>query len=380
MATRRATPDVVEKVFVHFSELEDPRIARTRRHELMDVLVMSLCGVICGADGWEALAEYAESKQEWFEEVLGLQNGTPSADTFRRVICALDTTAFEACFRSWIRDISQRFEREVVALDGKSLRGAFTSANSTTPLHLVSAWATKQRLVLAQKAAVGGASGEPAAMVAILKMLDLKGAIVTTDANGCTVAVTAAVRAAGGDYVVTLKGNRAPQLAHVQKTFAQATDSAMSKSSTTNSGHGRQEARIVYALPAAGWEWPDWCDVRSFVMVERVRETSEGQSTETHFYISSLKPNAELFADAIRAHWGIENELHWMLDVVFREDDQRIRDQRGAENFAVLNRLALMLLRNEKTRKVGAPTKRKRAGWSNEYLARVLTCGLGQPE
>ena len=379
MPSRRDVPDVVQRVFIHFADLEDPRIARTRRHELMDVLVMSLCGVICGADGWEALAEYAESKQEWFEEVLGLPNGVPSADTFRRVICALDTAAFETCFRNWISDIAQSVHREVVALDGKSLRGAFTRANSTTPLHLVSAWATKQRLVLAQQAAAGGASGEPAAMVAILKMLDLKGAIVTTDANGCTVAVTEAVRAAGGDYVVTLKGNRAPQLEHVKKTFAKAEDKVMSKSSTTNSGHGRKEARIVYALPASGWEWGDWRDVRSFVMVERVRDTPDAQSTETHFYISSLTPDAALFAEAIRAHWSIENELHWMLDVVFREDDQRIRDQRGAENFAVLNRLALMLLRNEKTRKVGAPTKRKRAGWSNEYLARVLTCGLGQP-
>jgi hypothetical protein len=167
MAKGRVANDVIEKVFVHFSELEDPRIARTRIHDLMHILVMSLCGVICGADGWEALAEFAESKKEWFEEIFDLPDGTPSPDTFRRVFCALDTTAFEGCFRRWVADVAQIFEREVVALDGKSLRGAFSSASSTTPLHLVSAWATRQRLVLAQQVATGGASGEPAAMVAI---------------------------------------------------------------------------------------------------------------------------------------------------------------------------------------------------------------------
>jgi predicted transposase YbfD/YdcC len=186
------------------------------------------------------------------------------------------------------------------------------------------------------------------------------------------------VRASGGDFVITLKGNRAPQLEHVKAAFATAHDKTLSKFSTTNSGHGRQEARIVYALPASGWHWTEWRDIRSFVMVERIRQTAKTTSTETHFYLSSLKPDAKLVAEAIRAHWGIENGLHWMLDVVFREDDQRIRDQRGAENFAVLNRLALMLLRNEKTKKIGAPTKRKRAGWDNSYLARVLTCGLAE--
>lgn len=368
---------VIKNLSIHFADLEDPRIARTRRHELLNIVTMSLCGVICGADGWEALAEFAESKREWFEEQLfDLPHGTPSADTFRRVFCALDTQQFEQCLRRWVNDVADSFKDQVVAFDGKALRGAIARAGSTTPLHLVQAWVSEQRLMLGQHVAEGGASGEPAAMVAILKLLDLKGAVVTTDANGCTAAVTDAVRAAGADFVLALKGNRGPQHKHVQNAFAKADSKALSISSTTNAGHGRKEARIVYALAASEWPWPEWNGVKSFVMVERVRQSSNDESTETSFYLSSLPPNAAVLADKIRKHWSIENGLHWLLDVAFGEDSQRVRDSRGAQNFALLNRLALMLVRNETTKKKGAPTKRKRAGWDNNYLALVLTRGL----
>lgn len=376
---KKAAPEplaALERLVIHFADLEDPRTARTSRHELLHILAMSLCGAICGADGWEALEEFAESKREWFEELFDLPYGTPSADTFRRVLCALDTTQFEQCFRGWINDVAKSFKGQVVALDGKSLRGAIERAGSTTPLHLVQAWVSEQRLMLGQRVAEGGASGEPAAMVEILKLFDLEGAVVTADANGCTTAVTEAVRAAKADYVLALKGNRAPQHKYVQEAFATADSKAMSTSSTTNAGHGRQEARIVYALPATEWPWPEWRDVKSLVMIERVRQDATESSTETSFYLSSLPPNAAVLADKIRKHWSIENELHWVLDVAFGEDFQRVRDARGAQNFALLNRLALMLVRNETTKKKGAPTKRKRAGWDNNYLALVLTRGL----
>lgn len=361
---------------IHFAPLDDPRTARTSRHELLHILAMSLCGAICGADGWDSLEEFAESKSEWFEELFDLPYGTPSADTFRRVLCALDTQQFEACFRGWINDVASSFKGQVVALDGKSLRGAIERAGSTTPLHLVQAWASEQRLMLGQRLAKGGAAGEPAAMVELLKLLDLEGAVVTTDANGCTAVLTEAVRAAGADFVLALKGNRGPQHKYVQETFANASPKAMSTSSTTNAGHGRQEARIVYALPATDWAWPEWRDVKSLVMIERVRQDATDSSTETSFYLSSLSPDAGALADKIRKHWSIENELHWVLDVAFGEDAQRLRNARGAQNFALLNRLALMLVRNETTKKKGAPTKRKRAGWDNNYLALVLTRGL----
>ena len=366
----------VERIVIHFGDLEDPRSARTTRHDLLHILTMSLCGVICGADGWEALEEFAESKREWFEELFELPDGTPSADTFRRVFCSLDTEQFERCFRGWINAVATSVKGQVVPLDGKSLRGAIERAGSTTPLHLVQAWVSEQRLMLGQRVAKGGASGEPAAMVELLKLLDLKGAVVTADANGCTPAVSDAAQKAGADFVLALKGNRGPQHKHVQNAFANAESKGMSVSSTTNAGHGRQEARIVYALPATEWPWPEWRGVKSFVMIERVRQDATDSSTETSFYLSSLPPKAELLADKIRKHWSIESQLHWVLDVAFGEDAQRIRDARGAQNFALLNRLALMLLRNETTKKKGAPTKRKRAGWDDNYLALVLTSGL----
>ena len=370
--------DPFEKIFVYFGEVEDPRVSRTRRHELMHVLAMSLAGVICGADGWEALEEFAESKQKWFEQFFDLPHGTPSADTFRRVFCALDAGVFESCFRKWIEDVAAPFKGEVVAIDGKSLRGAFERANASSPLHLVHVWATEQHLVLGQQEAKGGASGEPAAMVEMMKRLKLKGAVITADANGCTSSVTIAAREAGADFVIATKGNRMPQLECIQSAFARVDDSRRSTSSTTESSHGRLEARIVQAIPAADWAWPEWRDVKTFVKVERVRQQGDEEaSTETHFFISSLPPDAKVLAEKIRAHWGVE-KLHWMLDVAFGEDDQHIHDKLGATNFGVLTRLALMMLRNEKTKKKGAPTKRKRAGWDTDYLALVMTRGLGE--
>lgn len=366
-----------QDIYLYFGEIEDPRVSRTRRHELMHVLAMSLAGVICGADGWEALEEFAASKEAWFKQFFDLPHGTPSADTFRRVFCALDAEVFESCFRKWIADVAEPFKGEVVAIDGKSLRGAFERANASSPLHLVHVWATEQHLVLGQQEAKGGASGEPAAMVEMMKRLNLKGAVITADANGCTSAVTVASREAGADFVLATKGNRKPQLECIESAFAKVEDAKRSTSSTTDSGHGRLEGRIVQAIPATDWAWPDWRDVKSFVKVERVRKNGDEEaSTETHFFISSLAPDAKVLAEKIRSHWGVE-KLHWMLDVAFGEDDQHIHDKLGATNFAVLNRLALMMLRNETTKKKGAPTKRKRAGWDNDYLALVITRGLG---
>ncbi len=380
-ASKKVKPEVVRRIFEHFAELEDPRIKRTRRHELLHVLVMSLCGAIAGADGWEALAAFAHSKRRWFEELFDLPNGTPSADTFRRVFCALDPVEFEKCFRKWVNDVAASFKGEVIALDGKSLRGAVNRASSTTPLHLMQVWATKQRLVLAQRA-VEGAAGEPAAIPELLKLLDLKGAVVTSDANGCTAATTVAVREAGADYIIALKGNRGPQHKHVRAAFETADPKGLSTSSKTNEGHGRIETRTVFAMPASGWTWAEWCDVKTFVMIERRRlmvgAAPETETVELGFYITSRPPNAAALSKNIRAHWGIENGLNWVLDVAFREDNQLIRDRRGAENFAIITRLSLMLLRNEKTAKYGSTTKRKRAGWDDDYLALVLTRGLAE--
>jgi predicted transposase YbfD/YdcC len=381
MATARR-PLAVREAIRQFGGLEDPRIERTRRHELLDIIVVSLCAIIAGADGWEAIATFAASKQEWLRGFLELPNGAPSADTFRRVLCSLNPERFAACFRDWVAAIAKDFKGEVVAVDGKALRGAIAREGTTTPFHLLQVWATEQRLVLAQRA-VNGAPGEIGAIPQLLRLLELDGAIVTVDANGCTASTAAAARDAGADYLLAIKGNRGHLFAHVEDTFEKALRNkrkSISCAISLDEGHGRVEKRTVHAIPATDWPAQDWRDVVSFVRIERERTVGEETSIEVGFYLSSLKPNAKAIAPKIRAHWGIENHLNWTLDVAFREDNQRVRDHVGAGNLAVLNRLALMLLKNETTAKYGAPTKRKRAGWDNDYLALVLTRGLGDPQ
>lgn len=372
-----ARPLAVREALRQFSDLEDPRIERTRRHELLPIIVMSLCAIIAGADGWEAIAAFSKAKLDWLKGFLELPNGAPSADTFRRVLCTLSPERFGACFRRWVAAISRDFKGEVVAVDGKSLRGAIDRAQTTTPFHLLQVWATEQRLVLAQRA-VDGAPGEVAAISDLLSLLDLDGAVVTVDANGCTANTAAAARDAGAHYLLALKGNRGRLFTHVRDTFEKALKHprGISQITTTNEGHGRIERRTVHAIAAVDWPAPAWRDVVTFVRIERERTVGEETTSEVSFYLSSLKPNAATIAPKIRAHWGIENNLNWELDVTFREDNQRVRDHTGAENLALLNRLAMMLLKNETTAKYGGPTKRKRAGWDNDYLARVLTRGL----
>jgi predicted transposase YbfD/YdcC len=377
----RTPSKFIECIVEHFDGLDDPRVARTRRHPLINILVIGLAGVAAGASGWEGLEQFAASRKDWLRTFLDLPHGTPSADTIRRVFASLNPRAFEECFRNVIAEFARSVAGEVVAIDGKSLRGAIKQAGSKTPLHMVHVWATEQRLLLSQRA-VGGAFDEVSATLEMLKLLELKNAIVTTDANGCTAEMTTAIRARGANYVLALKGNRGPQHKYVVGLFAEAAKSGyagLSMHETTNTGHGRTERRTVRVLEPR--EWPDpkrlpWTDRRSAVMIERRRLVRGKETLETHYYLSSLPPDAAAHAHAIRAHWGIENHLHWALDVTFGEDRQRIRDKTAAENFAIINRLALMLLRNEKTDKHGAPTKRQRCAWEVDYLARVLTAGI----
>lgn len=371
----------VSLVCQHFEELPDPRIERTRAHSLLNILVMALCGVIVGVDGWDSLALFAKSRADWLRTFLDIPGRTPSADTFRRVFSSLDPKAFEKCFRQFISSIAQSFEGEVVAIDGKSLRGAIDKAGSTTPLHLVHVWATNQRLLLSQRA-VRGAPGEVAASVEMLECLDLRGAIVTTDANGCTGKMTTAVRARGADYVLALKGNRGTHHKYVIEQFEAAAKNKYAGVPTYRSrdkAHGRKEERVLRVLELASWPETrahDWTDRRTAVLIERTREVHGKTSVEKHYYVSSLPPDPKVHAGVVRAHWGVENHLHWALDVTWGEDRRIIRDKTGAQNFALLTRLALMLLRSEKTEKLSAPMKRKMAGWNPDYLLRVLSAGI----
>ena len=375
-------PRVLDHIVETFSGLEDPRIDRTKRHSLMNVLVMALCGTICGAEGWDELVDFCDSRRRWFETFLDMPNGVPSADTFRRVFERLDPTAFQERFTKFVSGLARDLSGEVVAIDGKTLRGLVERAGKEAQLHLVHVWATSQKLLLAQQA-VDGASGEMGAIPSLLALLDLEGAIITTDANSCTAPVTRAIVESKADYVLAVKGNRGRFYDHVVNAFA---ESAPTKNVRTHGrveeGHGRKETRIVSVLEPDNWPWKtkkngDWAGLRTAVRIERRRELLDGESqSDVHYYISSLPPDPERIAKAIRAHWDIENGLHWLLDVAFDDDTRAVRNARSAENLAIVARMAFTLVKQDPTRKRGVAASRKKAGWDTDYLAHVLTSGM----
>jgi predicted transposase YbfD/YdcC len=363
-----------------FQTLKDPRIERTKRHSLLNVLVMALCGCICGTEGWDELAMFAKGRKDWFASFLDMPSGVPSADTFRRVFERLAPTGFEECFGRWVAALATDFAGEVVAIDGKTLRGLVERAGEKSQLHLVHVWATRQQLLLRQQA-VEGAPGEMGAIPELLRVLDLEGAVITTDANSCTAPVTRAIVESKADYVLAVKGNRGHFYEHVVSAFAGRKQFAGNTHGEAEEGHGRKETRVVSVLELE--EWPettkkngDWAGLRTAVRVERTRELVDGTTSgETHYFVSSLPPDAKRIAKAVRAHWSIENNLHWVLDVAFGDDRRKVRDARAAENLAVIARMALTLVKHEPTRKMGVAASRKRAGWEPDYLARVLTSG-----
>jgi predicted transposase YbfD/YdcC len=371
-------PPALVFAFDAFADLKDPRVDRTKLHPLINVLVMALSGAIAGAGGWDELALFARGHLSWFATVLEVQNGAPSADTFRRVFEALDPRELEGALERWISDVSKSFAGEVVAIDGKSLKAAIKKAGSTTPLHLLHVWAVDQHLLLGQQR-VNGAPGEVAAIPELLKRLKIEGAVVTADANGCTKVVTSAVREAKADYVLALKGNRGPLHVKVKDLFASAEKRNFRGVPTHRSrskGHGRTEQRVVRALRLPERFAPDgWRDAKTAVMIDRTRHISGKTKTERHYYIASLEPDVEKLARSIRGHWAIENNLHWMLDVAFGEDSRRIRDERSAENHALICRIALMMLKRSPER-LSVALKRKKAGWEPDYLSHLLTGGI----
>ena len=365
----------------HFATLPDPR-RRLPQHPLLSILFIVLAAQLCGAEGWDAMAAFARAKQAWLASFLELPKGVPSADTLRRVMAALEPRTFEACFRAWVGALAGALKGEVVAVDGKAIKGAYEAVSRTTPLYLLHVWATAQRLLLGQRA-VSGAPGESPGAEAVLKLLALTGAVVTGDAHLCTKRVAQTVLAQGADYVLALKGNRGPVHAHVHQfwqaaaahDFAQA---AVRRVRRRNTGHGRYEERRSFAvaatrLPPLVQRWPG---VASVIRVERGRHTATRTQHEQHYSLSSLPPKVTTLHYAIRQHWRVENDLHWCLDVSFREDQCRIRDLRAAENVAMVRRMALQLLKRQPGETVGLPIRRLRAGWDNAYLVQVLSTGL----
>ncbi|MGE0825471.1 MAG: ISAs1 family transposase [Candidatus Binatia bacterium] len=365
----------------HFATLPDPR-RRLRQHPLLSILFIVLAAQLCGAEGWDAMAAFARAKQAWLASVLELPKGVPSADTLRRVMAALESQACAACFRAWVGTLARALKGEVVAVDGKAIRGAYEASSRTTPLYLVQVWATEQRLLLGQRA-VAGAPGESPGAEALLKLLALKGTVVTGDANLCTKRIAQTVLAQGADYVLALKGNRGPVHAQVQQFWGTAAAQdfagvAVRRVRRLSTGHGRTEERRSFAVapslrPPLVQRWPGGASV---IMVERIRSTTERTQRERHYYLSSLPPKVQTLHYAIRQHWRVENDLHWCLDVSFGEDQCRIRHLRAAENVAMVRRMALQLLKRQPGETVGLPIRRLRAGWDTAYFVQVLSTGL----
>lgn len=366
----------------HFGDLEDPRMERTRRHELLDILAIAICGVICGADSWVDVELFGKSKQDWLGKFLRLPSGIPSHDTFGRVFSRLDPDRFQICFMDWVAAISQITQGQVIAIDGKTVRGSHDRANGKDAIHMVSAWASANHLVLGQ-IKVDDKSNEITAIPELLEILELSGSIVTIDAMGCQTEIAQQIISKGADYVLALKENQGRLYEGVKDSFAcghrsDFEDVEHDYYEVVNKGHGRIETRRCWSISAdEELDYVDehklWPRLSSVVMVRSERQVADQVSVETRYYISSLKGSARKLLQAIRTHWGIENCVHWILDVAFDEDRSRVRTDHAPHNLAIIRHIALNLLKQETTSKGGVKARRKRAGWDEDYLIKVLS-------
>jgi predicted transposase YbfD/YdcC len=376
------TRNPIASIEHHFADLDDPRIDRSKLHKLLDIVVIAICAIICSADDWVAVEMFGNAKHEWLKKFLELPNGIPSHDTFGRVFGALDPEQFESCFLNWISAVSEITQGQVVALDGKTLRRSHDKTLGKKAIVMVSAWATANGLVLGQKK-VDEKSNEITAIPELLQALEISGCIITIDAMGCQKEIAADIVDQDADYILSLKENHGNLYADVELLFDDLEESQFTAyeydyERTINKGHGRIETRQCWTISdpevlryLRGTE--EWEKLTSVVKVQAERRTLEKTTVEIRYYLASLEGNARRILDSTRAHWGIENSLHWVLDIAFREDECRVRKGFGAQNLATLRHIAVNLLKQEKTAKAGVKSKRLRAGWDEDYLLKVLS-------
>ena len=358
----------------HFSIIRDPRMDRTKRHPLNTIVFTALCAVIAGAEHWTEVAQFAKEKQAWLSQYVDFPHGIPSHDTYGRFFALLNPKEFDKCFLSWVRSIYKKSQGEVIALDGKTVRRSHDRTNAKEALHLVHAWSSENHMLLGQ-VETDTKSNEITAIPKLLKMLDLKGCIVTIDAMGCQKTIAGEITGQGGDYAFSLKGNQ--ETIHEEVKLYWQDEKLKQEADhyeTVEKGHGRMEKRSYRITSDIEWmdAKPDWAKLKSIGMVESERTIGEESSIECRFYLTSLDADAKEFARAVREHWGVENGLHYVLDISFREDECRVRQGHAAQNFALLRRLALNLLKRDRTSKVGIKARRLKAGWSTHYLESVL--------
>lgn len=377
-----ASIEAIEQSLVeNFGDIKDPRVERTKKHKLTDILVIAILAVIGGAQGWEDIENYGISKQEWLEEFLELPNGIPSDDTFRRVFEFINPEELNRCFSRWIETLVTNMGGEIIPIDGKTIRGSYDRNQGKSALHVVSAWASEQNLVLAQMK-VEDKSNEITAIPALLELLDIKGSIITIDAMGTQTEIAKKIIDKKADYVLALKANHPTLYNQVKQWFEAASALSfqgidVSYDHRIEKGHHRTEIRQVWSVPISAlgelYQPKIWAGLQSVVMVVRERRLWNQTTREVHFYLSSLPSDAQLLGRAIRKHWGIENQAHWILDCTFAEDSCRIRSWNSPRNFALLRRIALNALNREQTYKRSLRQKMKRTSMDNNYMIQVLS-------
>lgn len=374
---KQAVASIVE----HFGELSDPRTGNAKAHIFLEILIIAICAVICGADGWSDMELFGKNKKDWLKTFLELPKGIPSHDTFGRVFAKIKPDEFQKRFIAWVQAIEKLTAGQVIAMDGKKLRRSHDQEAGKEAIYMVSAWATQNQLVLGQTR-VAEKSNEITAIPELLHLLEFTGCIVTVDALGTQTEIAEAIVEGGGDYLLAVKENQGHLFEDVRYLFevdaAQGFEYAQySYAKTVNKGHGRLETRECWATEKEEYlsllrKRQQWKGLKSIVRILSQRQIGEKLEVQTRYFISSLPANAKAILKAKRSHWNIENQLHWVLDIAFREDESRVRKDHAAENLAVLRHLTLNLLNRDKTAKGGIHAKRLQAGWNNDFLLSVL--------